>query len=177
VTSRKGWYVLPVAGGPRELILPLSDDEDRNPRLSVIDWAPDGRAIYAMWSERDQWERGIVRIELASKTITPLVKDSRLYGGVRLSRDGTRFVFTMSENDRPADLYAANTSFSDRTRLSDLNPWLAGKTLPKSELVGYRDVDGKQLYGVLRYPVGYEKGRTYPVIFEIYETFFDNGFN
>jgi dipeptidyl aminopeptidase/acylaminoacyl peptidase len=30
---------------------------------------------------------------------------------------------------------------------------------------------------VLRYPIGYEKGRTYPVVFEIYETFFDNSFN
>jgi dipeptidyl aminopeptidase/acylaminoacyl peptidase len=30
---------------------------------------------------------------------------------------------------------------------------------------------------VLRYPVSYEKGRTYPTVFEIYETFFDNGFN
>ena len=177
VTSRKGWYVLPVAGGPRELIVPLDEDEDRNPRLSAIDWAPDGRAIYATWAERDRWERGIVRIDLASRTITPVVKDSSLYGGVRLSRDGSRFVFTMSETDRPADLYAADTGFADRTRLSDLNPWLAGKALPRSELVGYRDVDGKQLYGVLRYPVGYEKGRTYPVIFEIYETFYDNGFN
>ena len=41
----------------------------------------------------------------------------------------------------------------------------------------YRDVDGKELYGVLRYPVGYEKGRKYPTVFEIYETFFDNSFN
>jgi dipeptidyl aminopeptidase/acylaminoacyl peptidase len=38
-------------------------------------------------------------------------------------------------------------------------------------------VDGKELYGVLRYPIGYVKGQKYPTIFEIYETFFDNGFN
>jgi dipeptidyl aminopeptidase/acylaminoacyl peptidase len=176
-TSRKGWYVLPVAGGGRELIVPFAEEEDRNPRISAIDWAPDGSAIYATWSERDRWERGIVRIDVARKTVTPLVKDARLYAGVSLSRDGNRFVFTMADGDRPADLYTADTSFSRTTRLSDVNPWLAGKALPRSELIGYRDVDGKQLYGVLRYPVGYEKGRSYPVVFEIYETFFDNGFN
>jgi dipeptidyl aminopeptidase/acylaminoacyl peptidase len=49
--------------------------------------------------------------------------------------------------------------------------------LPRSELVSYRDADGKVLYGVLRYPVNYQKGQTYPTVFEIYETFFDNGFN
>ncbi len=30
---------------------------------------------------------------------------------------------------------------------------------------------------MLRYPVGYQKGRAYPTVFEIYESFFDNGFN
>ena len=54
---------------------------------------------------------------------------------------------------------------------------MAAKALPKSELVSYRDADGKVLYGVLRYPVNYEKGKRYPTVFEIYETFFDNGFN
>jgi dipeptidyl aminopeptidase/acylaminoacyl peptidase len=43
--------------------------------------------------------------------------------------------------------------------------------------VTYRDTDGKPLYGVLRYPVDYEKGRSYPAVFELYETFFDNGFS
>jgi dipeptidyl aminopeptidase/acylaminoacyl peptidase len=177
VTSRKGWYVLAVDGSARDLIVPFNDDEERNPRISAIDWSLDGRAIYATWSERDRWERGIVRIDVASKTVTPLAKDARLYGNVRLSRDGTRFVYTISENDRPADLYAADASFAQAVRLSDVNAWLAARSLPKSELVGYRDADGRQLYGVLRYPIGYEKGRTYPVVFEIYETFFDNSFN
>ena len=58
-----------------------------------------------------------------------------------------------------------------------MNPWIAKKALPASELVSYRDADGKVLYGVLRYPIGYEKGRRYPTVFELYETFFDNGFN
>ena len=169
--------MLAVDGSARDLIVPFNDDEERNPRISAIDWSLDGRAIYATWSERDRWDRGIVRIDLASKTVTPLAKDARLYGNVRLSRDGTRFVYTISENDRPADLYAADASFAQAVRLSDVNAWLAARSLPKSELVGYRDADGRQLYGVLRYPIGYEKGRTYPVVFEIYETFFDNSFN
>ncbi len=44
-------------------------------------------------------------------------------------------------------------------------------------MVAYRDADGKTLYGVLRYPVNYQKGQKYPTVFEIYETFFENGFN
>ena len=177
VTSRKGWYVVNVADGARDLIVPMVEDEDANPRLSALAWVPDGSGIYATWAARDQWQRGIVRIDLATKAMTPIVKDSRLYGGAQLSRDGSTFVYTMSDGDRPAELHAADVRFADVRRLSDLNPWIAAKALPRSELIAYRDVDGKQLYGVLRYPVGYVKGRTYPAVFEIYETFFDNGFN
>ena len=58
-----------------------------------------------------------------------------------------------------------------------LNPWLVGRALPKSELVKYRDVDGKELHGVSVIRWATCRDRKYPTVFEIYETFFDNGFN
>lgn len=177
ISSRKGWYTVAVASGARQLIVPFEEDEEKNPRLSLVGWSPDGSALYATWASRDKWERGVVRIDLASKAMTPLVRDARLYGGVRLSRDGRRFLYTMSDGSRPPDLYTADAAFSGPKRLSDANPWLASRRVPVSELVKYRDADGKELYGVLRYPVGYETGRAYPTVFELYETFFDNGFN
>src|SRR5688500_9360217 len=85
VTSRKGWYVVNVADGVRDLIVPMAEDEEANPRLSAIAWAPDGSRIYATWAARDQWQRGIVRIDLATKTMAPVVRDSRLYSGAQLS--------------------------------------------------------------------------------------------
>ena len=178
LTSKKGWYVASLADGARERVIELDPKEDaKNPRLTAIDWAPDGSAIYLAWSAPDEWKRGIMRLDVASKTLAPLVQDTRLYGNPRMSRDGNTFVYTMTDGDRPAELYAAPASFVSPRRLTDLNPWMAGKALPRSELVAYRDVDGKELYGVLRYPIGYVKGQKYPTIFEIYETFFDNGFN
>ena len=176
-TSRKGWYIVNVASSARKLIVPMDDEEDKNPRLSAIDWAPDGRAIYATWSARDKWERGIVAIDAQSGAMTPLVRDGRLYGGVRMLRNGSGFVMSVSDGDQPSELYTADGKLGAMRRLTDLNPWIKSKALPKSELISYRDVDGKELYGVLRYPIGYEKGRKYPTVFELYETFFDNGFN
>jgi dipeptidyl aminopeptidase/acylaminoacyl peptidase len=178
LTSKKGWYVASVADGARERVIELDPKEDaKNPRLTAIDWAPDGSAIYISWSAPGEWKRGIMRLDVATKTLAPLVQDARLYGNPRLSRDGSTFVHTMTDGDRPSELYVAPASFTSSRKLTDLNPWMAGKALPRSELVAYRDVDGKELYGVLRYPIRYVKGQKYPTIFEIYETFFDNGFN
>ena len=178
ITSKKGWYVVTVADAKRDRVLTLNEeDEEKNPRMDPIAWSPDGRAVYLTVGERDRWERGVSRLDVTTKTMTPLVKDSRLYGGVRMARDGSQFLFTMSDGDTPADLYVTAADFRTMRRLSDINPWIAERALPKSELVAYRDADGKQLYGVLRYPANYVKGQRYPTIFELYETFFDNGFN
>lgn len=178
LTSKKGWYVASVADGARERVLTLDDkNEDKNPRLTAIDWSPAGDAILVQYAEPDRWDRGISRLDLRTKALTTLVRDAGVYQGIRQSRDGSTIVFQKSDGTRPAEWYAADPGFTNVRKLTDLNPWMARKALPVSELVSYRDADGKVLHGVLRYPVGYEKGRRYPTVFEIYETFFDNGFN
>jgi dipeptidyl aminopeptidase/acylaminoacyl peptidase len=177
ITSRKGWYVVNVADGTRRQVLTLDADEEKNPRVAALDWAPDGSAILATLGARDRWDRGVVRIDTTSGMMTTLVKDARLYSNLRMSRDGGTFVFAGSDGDRPAELQVADASFRQVRSLTRLNTWLDSRAMPKSELVRYRDVDGKQLYGVLRYPIGYVPGQKYPTVFEIYETFFENGFN
>ena len=178
LTSRKGWYVASVQTGARERVFTLDEkNEDANPRASVLGWTPDSRALLVQYGERSRWDRGVMRLDLQSKQLAPLVRDANLYQNIRYSHDGSTVVYSMSDGDHPAELYVADASFRNARKLTDLNPWIASKALPRSELVSYRDADGKVLYGVLRYPVNYQKGQKYPTIFEIYETFFDNGFN
>ena len=178
LTSKKGWYVATVADGARERVLTLDDkNEERNPKLTAVDWTPAGDALLVQYGEPDKWDRGLSRLDLKSKTLSTLVRDNGVYQGFRLSRDGSTVLFQKSDGTRPAELHAADSSFTNVRKLTDLNPWIAKKALPASELVSYRDADGKVLYGVLRYPIGYEKGKKYPTVFELYETFFDNGFN
>jgi dipeptidyl aminopeptidase/acylaminoacyl peptidase len=178
LTSKKGWYVASVADGTRDRVLTLDDKyEERNPKLTAVEWTPSGDAIFVQYGEPDRWDRGLSRLDLKTRALTSLARDNGVYQGFRVARDGRTIVFQKSDGTRPAELYAADSGFTNVRKLTDLNPWIAKKALPASELVSYRDADGKVLYGVLRYPVGYEKGRKYPTVFEIYETFFDNGFN
>ena len=185
ITSKKGWYVVNVADAARTAVLTLDPEkEDRNPKIAALAWAPDGSSIYVTYSAFDKWERGLMRLPIgrpagaASSVLEPIIKDARLYSGAQLSRDGATFVFSLSDGDRPADLFAADRDLRNVRRLTDVNAaLLADVAVPHSELIAYRDADGKELYGVLRYPVGYVKGQKYPTVFELYETFFDNGFN
>jgi dipeptidyl aminopeptidase/acylaminoacyl peptidase len=178
LTSKKGWYVASVSDGARDRVLAFDDqNEEKNPKVTAVEWTPAGDAILVQYGEPDRWDRGISRLDLKTRTLTTLARDAGVYQNVRMSRDGGTIVFQKSDGTRPAELFAADPGFTNVRKLTDLNPWMAKKALPASELVSYRDADGKVLYGVLRYPIGYEKGRRYPTVFELYETFFDNGFN
>ena len=83
----------------------------------------------------------------------------------------------MSDGDRPDEIWTTATDRPAPRRLTTSNPQLDDVALTRSELVEYLDVDGNTLYGILYYPAGYVEGRTYPLVAEIYEQFFDNGFN
>ena len=116
VTSRKGWYVVTVADAARQLILPLDEDEEKNPRVAAIDWTPDGTGIYATWGARDAMAARHRADRRRDAAMTTDRQGRRLYGGVRLSRDGSTFVFTMSDGDRPAELHAADTALLHSSR-------------------------------------------------------------
>jgi dipeptidyl aminopeptidase/acylaminoacyl peptidase len=83
-------------------------------------------------------------------------------------------VLSIADGNRVADLYVTDATLSAPRRVIDANPQLARKPLPNTELISYLDADGRNQYGVLYYPVAYNKGTRYPTVFLIYETYFDD---
>jgi len=100
-----------------------------------------------------------------------------MYRSWTVAEDGSRLVFRRSDGDRPDEIWTASGDFENARALTDLNPWLEEVALSKSRLIKYYDVDGEELYGVLHLPPHYEEGQEYPLVAEIYETFFDNGYS
>jgi dipeptidyl aminopeptidase/acylaminoacyl peptidase len=171
------YWLVGVHNADRRMVYELPGDEDLRPTLRVVDWSPDGAAIYFSTSAPDRYDRGLIRFDILSKKFTDLRRGSALAGRWLMSEDGATFVFTESDGDLPDELYAADPGFRDVRKLTDLNPWLNDRALSHTELIAYRDADGRKLYGVLYYPAGFEKGKTYPLVTEVYESYFDNGFN
>jgi len=177
VSNKEGMWLVDSASGSRELILKVNEDDKEAPRHQVQDFSPDGKRIYFTYASRTKWERGLVVYDIASKSMRDLVKDGRIYSNYRLSENGSTWVFTLADGNRPADVYVANAELENVRRLTDLNPGLKQHALGRTELTSYLDVDGNRQYGVIYYPVNYEPGKKYPTIFEIYEQFFDDTYS
>ena len=173
-TNSEGFWIVDVASGAKEMVLPLPDSTSLAPRPQLQAWSHDGRYLYFSENARTEWSRGIARYDRQSKQKTELVRGKRFFNGLQLSDDGSTAVLSIADGNRVADLYVADTELKAPRRVMDANPQLARKPIPGTELISYLDADGRTQYGVLHYPVGYQKGTRYPTVFLIYETYFDD---
>jgi tetratricopeptide (TPR) repeat protein len=177
LSNREGFWLANAATGERTMLLATNDSLPSSPRYSFVGWSPDGDQLYFSYASRTQWERGLVRLDRRTGARADLVKDQRLYQAFRLSRDGGTVVYASAEGNRPADLYAAGASLEAPRRLTTGNAFLATRAMARTQLLSFRDIDGKTRYGVVYLPADFREGTKYPTLFNIYEDFFDDTFD
>jgi dipeptidyl aminopeptidase/acylaminoacyl peptidase len=171
------FWLIDIGTGDKEKIYELPEEKEQRPNLRLTEWSPDGATLYFTTSAKNTYDRGLTAFDLASRTMRDLIRSDHLYGGWQMSEDGSTLIFTDSDGRLPEQWYASDPAFKTIKRLTNLNAWAAAKSLCRTELISYRDTDGEELHGVLYYPAYYEKGKRYPLITEVYESYFDNGFN
>lgn len=176
-SSKKGYWKIDIDTKEMRLVYEFPEDREKAPDLRIIHWTKDGSSWYMSYSAKDKWERGIVKYNLDNNEFTDLIKDSNLYGRWQVSKGGNRFFYNFSDGNEPDELYYTDPEFKSQKQLTKLNPWIKNKKITRSELIKYRDSDGNELNGVLYYPVDYKEGQKYPLVSEIYETFFNNGYS
>jgi dipeptidyl aminopeptidase/acylaminoacyl peptidase len=182
VSSRTGLHLVATADGARRPLAAITDTL-RGPRVALVDWSADGTTLLLTRASRTAWDRALVRITAATGQADTLARDGRLYGAPQLSPTGSHLALTIGAEGRPADPYVADLgvtpSLAGARRIVEANPQLAGRALPRTQLVRYLDVDGRTQYGVLTLPAdaGTRPVQPLPTVFSIYEEFFDDGFD
>jgi dipeptidyl aminopeptidase/acylaminoacyl peptidase len=158
-------YVRPVAGGQWRKLGKEWDGD-----VSIGWWSDDSKTIYfnAGWHATTQ----LFSIDVASGKVTPL---TNLQAATNVSRDEAtnRLMITYSDPMTPSSSYTAASvaQVGDKaswTRLTNANPQVDGIALGEDAEICWKSTDGVQACGILRKPVGYQKGTKYPLIVAIH---------
>jgi dipeptidyl aminopeptidase/acylaminoacyl peptidase len=174
ISNGEGQWIVDLGTNAREMVIATNDSNPATPRVTFAAWSDDGSKVFFNTASRTKWERAIVRYDRASKKTDQLVKDGRTYSGLRLSKDGNTAFLTVTEGNRPGDVFTADGSLSNLRRFNESNPQLGAKKFGPTELLSYLDADGHSKNAVVHYPSDYQKGKAYPTVFIIYEDFFDD---
>lgn len=127
-------------------------------------WSADGRTVYGVVTQAESAH--LVKVEVSSGKVTPLTHGNRLDVGLSMSQSG-HIVVLGGDDLHPYTLYALNGGHL-RT-LVNHNKWLKGKKLVTSETIRFKSRDGTEnIHALLVKPVGYEKGKRYPMIVNLH---------
>ena len=165
---QKIWVVEPTGGTPRCLSEPhdvcVGDQCITDTRAGhdfELIWAPSGDRVFfqaGLPGKTELWSCGLDG-ELRSEV-----------GGERQIfawdyRSGV-FAYCASDPKTPGELHVQDGS--GEQRLTDLNPWMAGRDLAFPERLEFMADDGLSLEGWLLKPPGFDPARKWPLVMEIH---------
>lgn len=143
-------------------------DPSRSDELSDLAWSADGRTLFYRTVDPGTYRETIVRWRAGQRGPLEVVAGDEAFEAPSASSDGGLLVFTAQSATRPGDGFAIGPD-GRRRRLTDLNPWLAGRTFVAPELFEFHSADGAPLKGLLFRPPGAGASRRVPVVTYVYE--------
>ena len=112
-------------------------------------------------------ENGIYTYGKAKVTKNLLLK-SALITEIKWTEDNKKIMYTAQSAERPPHLVYFDLKHSKEKVIHQSNPQYVEYELGKSEIFSF-DVEGKKVYGVLKYPANYNAQKKYPMVVHIYE--------
>ncbi len=175
--NKTGWWLLDPEGAPPQRIFESGEDGTKD-RISGIlrvkgtgfAFSPDGKYVILESFDPSTSQKSLLRADLAGGLKEPVSKSVPNYTAIfDLYRGNGKNLVLYSLRDREVNnLWASDISFAAPIRFTDLNPHLKEIPQGKKELISYRNLDGQELKGALLLPSGYEEGKRYPLVVDVY---------
>ena len=132
----------------------------------IAGWSPDGKRIY--FSEAKGTGTQIYALDVATNRIEEIKSSPAVFSALNLNRSGLMFGFVRQTPDTPGDAYVASVSDLTPVQVSRANADLKTPAVGRTEVIRWKSKDGKEIEGLLTYPVGYQTGQRVPLILNIH---------
>jgi dipeptidyl aminopeptidase/acylaminoacyl peptidase len=150
-----------VSGAPPKT---LAASLDGQPNLAG--WSADGKRLY--FSEAKGTGTQIYAIDVAANKIEEIKASTAVYTGIDLNAAGTMLGFVRQASDLPPEAFVASVSNLSPVQVSKANSDLKMPATGKTEVVRWKSTDGRDIEGLLTYPVGYKAGQKVPLILNVH---------
>jgi dipeptidyl aminopeptidase/acylaminoacyl peptidase len=153
------WFVVSVASGA---VKNLTPPKFRG-HARWVEWK-DATTIIAGAAEATANTISAVNINSGARTtLLSSAASGIVFELPSFSADRSSAAFSANTSVSPGDLFLWNAGTAP-VSLTNVNPWLSNKELGKQEVISYKSRDDAEIEGIVLYPVGYQKGSTYPLI-------------
>ena len=134
---------------------------------SIIGWTPDSRQV--LWAESNKTLSSIYLLGTDGKSIREWSKGAASFiGPASLNSMGTHISFTLQTASELPQAYVSPLSNYAPVKLTNLNESYQSKPLPKTEVVTWKGADGKDIEGLITYPLNYTPGKKVPLILNVH---------
>ncbi len=147
----------------RRIVLDREEDEFIRPDRPMY------VSLYGEWTKETGVGRMAVLQDGPPSYETLLTKDLGLSRLVK-AKDADVFAFVEESFTDSGDIFVGSSALTDAKQMTATNPFQKDyEWSERAVLVDYENAQGERLQGALRYPAGYEKGKQYPMVVNIYE--------
>jgi len=132
----------------------------------IAGWSADSKQIY--FSEPKGTGTLVYKLDIAGNRIEELKTTPAVLSAMSLNRSGNTFGFVRQTSDVPPDVFVATVSDFTPVQISRANTDLKMPPVGRTEVITWKSQDGKDIEGLLTYPVGYQAGQRVPFILNIH---------
>jgi dipeptidyl aminopeptidase/acylaminoacyl peptidase len=155
--------VYPAAGGtPR--IMPLSHDGQPN----LLGWSADGKRI--VFTEAKGTGTALYEADVAAGTLREVDYQNAVISSVEMTRLGAvdGMAMVVQKSDAAPEVFVFVPNAGGMKQVTRANADRADMPVGRTEVVKWKSTDGREIEGLLTYPVGYKAGTRVPLILTIH---------
>ncbi len=151
--------VFPAAGGTPK-VMQMSHDGQPN----IVGWTPDNGKI--MFTENKGTGTALYEADVAAGSVREVDFQNAAISGVNMNASGA-VAMVVQHTDSPPEAFAFRPG-QGIVQVSHANDAIAKMPVGKTEVIKWKSKDGREIEGLLTYPVGYTAGTKVPFILNIH---------
>ena len=149
-------HVIKASGGESRA---LSDTHDLQP--GIIGWTPDGARV--LIGETQKTVNRLSALPVDGGPAVDIGSPDIMVDGPSLNRGGTHIGFSSQTANMPPEVFATPLANFAPVQVSKVQN-LPDAPIGKTETIQWTSADGKEVEGLLTYPVGYSSARRVPLL-------------